>query len=126
MKKFLIVPMVLAMCAVNAFAGAPTCSANSGGYCSYTGAVEKIYVNSGGLILLYFDTSVTNEETSKAGITISNGGAAAYLIDSNPDFSSYFYSTALAAQASGREVTIQMRNTQSGYLKFDRIWLSAP
>lgn len=112
--------------ASNVSAGAPTCSASSGGYCAYTGKVSRIYVNSGNLILLYFDAAVALDVPTVAGYTISNGAAAAYIIDDNPEFAKTFYSTALAAQASGRNVSINMKGVQSGFLKFDRIWLEAP
>jgi len=107
-------------------AGAPTCSANSNGYCVYTGKISRIYVNSDNIILLYFDTPVALDVPTVAGLTITTGSAAAFHMDKNQEFAKAFYSTALAAQASGRKVTIQMRNVQSGYLEFDRIWLSAP
>ncbi len=107
-------------------AGAPTCSASAGGYCVYKGKVDSIYVNASNFILLYFDTPVALDVPNVAGYSITRGEAAAFKIDNNPEFANYFYSTALAAQASGRSVSIQMRGVQSGYLQFDRIWLSAP
>lgn len=103
-------------------AGEPTChSHNSVNYCTYTGSVSKIYANTHGIILMYFDTVLPIE---KSNISITNGAAAAYPVADNPEFANLFYSTALAAQASGRNITIQMRGTESGYLKFDRIWLA--
>jgi hypothetical protein len=59
-------------------------------------------------------------------LTIHNGGAAAFKIDAAPEFAKMFYSTALSAQATNRNVGIQMRGVDSGYLGFDRIWLAAP
>ena len=63
---------------------------------------------------------------SEAGFAIKKRSASAFNVKENPEFAKLFYSTALTAQASGRNVTIQMRGSQSGYLKFDRIWLAAP
>jgi len=110
----------------NVQAATPTCHSTSGGYCQYTGKVERIYINAGNLILIYFENAINISEAETVGLTISNGGAAAYKVSNNPDFAKMFYSTALAAQASGRSVTIQMHGVQSGYLAFDRIWLSMP
>ena len=107
-----------------ALAAKPACYATHGGYCQYDGKVKSIYVNSGNIILLYFDTAIPTGDVSVAGFSITNGGAAAYRMTDNPAFANLFYSTALAAQASGRAVTIQMRGTESGYLQFDRIWLA--
>ena len=119
----ILVAMVMFV-SVSAFAAAPYCSVNSGGYCSYGGKVKNIYVNSGGIILLYFDTPMPESETAKVGYSVSNFGVAGFKISDNPEFAKLFYSTALAAQASGRPVSIQMRGVISGYLKFDRIWLA--
>jgi len=106
------------------FAAAPTCSSTPTPYCQYTGKVQKIYINSSGGILLYFDTRLDKAVAESVGFTPTNTSAAHYLVSTNPDFAKMFYSTALAAQASKRNVTIQMRGTSSGYLKFDRIWLA--
>ncbi|WJG07961.1 hypothetical protein [Aliiglaciecola sp. LCG003] len=43
----------------------------------------------------------------------------------NIEFAKMFYATALAAQASNRDITIQTNGVESGYLKFTRVWLSA-
>jgi hypothetical protein len=125
MNKLLISIFFLVF-SCSSFSVAPSCSSAHGGYCAYVGKVDRIYINSGNLILLYFDTPMSIEIASNAGLTVTNGEAAAYNMSDNLEFAKIFYSTALAAQASGREVNIQMHGTQSGYLKFDRIWLSAP
>jgi len=110
----------------NSHAAAPTCHTTSTGspYCQYTGKVNKIYINSGGLILLYFDSPLNLADAEAVGYSPTSATATVYPLSENPDFAKLFYSTALAAQASGRSVTIQMRGTQHGYLKFDRIWLN--
>lgn len=107
-------------------ASAPTCQLTSTGspYCQYDGKVSRLYINTGGVILLYFDTPLNIENAEAVGYSPTSTAATAFLFSENEDFAKLFYSTALAAQASGRAVTIQMRGTQSGYLKFDRIWLS--
>jgi|GEM_PF-797177 len=124
-KNILLLLCVTLLVSGNAHAAAPSCHSGSGGYCQYTGKVKRLYVNTGNIILLYFEESITPADAAVAGVTITNGGATAFNIATNPEFAKMFYSTALAAQASNRNVTIQMRGNQSGYLKFDRIWLSA-
>jgi len=121
-----IIVGILLLVSSGVFAAAPTCQLSSSGeaYCAYTGKVRQIYINSGGGILFYFDTPFDKAIAESIGFTPSKTNAAYNLVSTNPDFAKMFYSTALAAQASKRNVTIQMRGTLSGYLKFDRIWLA--
>ncbi len=130
MKKILVIASIAmaSLFSKNIMSGQPTCHTHSGGpYCSYVGKVQRIYVNDSNFILIYFDTALPEGETDSVGISgVSQRTATVYRISDNPEFATMFYSTALAAQASGREITIQMRNTLNGYLKFDRIWLAAP
>ena len=124
MKKILSLLSIICTISFPSLAAKPTCSPNYNGYCSYTGTVDRIYINSGNLILIYFDERIEISEASKAGLSITETSAAAYKVNDNPEFAKLFYSTALAAQASKRKVSIQMRSTLNGYLKFDRIWLA--
>jgi len=78
------------------------------------------------MILLYFDAPVDVASANSFGINITNPTAAALPVSENPEFAKMFYSTALAAQASDRSITIQMRKNYGGYLQADRIWLYAP
>ena len=73
---------------------------------------------------MYFDTPMDPANASVAGYSISNGGAALVSIGDSPEFAKLFYSTALAAQASQRKVTVQMHGSLGSYLKIDRIWLA--
>ncbi|WP_444994644.1 hypothetical protein [Aliikangiella sp. IMCC44359] len=125
MKKLVIASVLLSFISGGAFAVAPSCNSGPDGYCQYTGKVKRIYVNANNLIILYFESPVSVETASNAGINITDGSGAAFQINTNPEFAKLFYSTALAAQASGRNVTIQMRGNEGPYLKFDRIWLSS-
>ena len=110
-----------------AYSASPVCHTHSSGnYCSYTGFVKQIYVNTGGVVLLYFDSPVDVGVANSFGMNITNGRATAYGLSDNPEFAKLFYSTALAAQATNRQVTLLMRGNFGAYLKFDRIWLSAP
>lgn len=118
---FLVVPLLTSFAAV---ASAPACYSSYNGYCQYDGKVSRIYVNSGNLILLYFDEAMDPAAGSEANMSLTTGVAAAVRITDNPEFAKLFYSTALAAQASQRNVQIQMRGTISGYMKVDRIWLA--
>ena len=107
-------------------AAAPTCQMTSTGspYCQYTGKVSRIYINSSNLILVYYDTPLNLADAEAVGYSPTSTTAMSYPLAENPDFGKLFYSTALAAKASGKSVTIQMRGTHWGYLKFDRIWLN--
>lgn len=122
--KYLFTLFCFLLVSFSAFSSAPVCSPD--GYCSYTGKVERIYINDGNLMLIYFDAPTSVTEASKAGLNISNVSAAAYSVSTNSEFAKLFYSTALSAQATDRNVSIQMHEVQSGYLKFDRIWLAKP
>ena len=129
MRNILSVAIALAIFGFSSdsMSSQPTCREHSGGnFCQYSGTVREIYVNSGNLILLYFDNGIDVSIPQSYGINATNGGAAAVHISDNSEFAHLFYSTALAAQASGRSVTIQMRGTRSGYLRADRIWLREP
>ncbi|WP_064791904.1 hypothetical protein [Shewanella woodyi] len=122
--KILMLLVVSLLVSFSAQASAPTCHSSHNGYCQYGGKVSRIYVNSGNLILLYFDEAMDPALGSEANMSLNSGVAAAVLITQNPEFAKLFYSTALAAQASQRNVTIQMRGTIGGYMKADRIWLA--
>ena len=123
--KWIVIGGLLAISSP-AFSAAPTCQHSGSGeaYCQYTGKVDRIYINSGNTILIYFDTAMDLEQTESVGFTVTSRNAAAYPAGENQDFARMFYSTALAAQASGRNITIQMRGNLGSYLKFDRIWLA--
>lgn len=124
MKKILLI-IIVSLMSTSALAEKPTCHENNGsGYCQYTGKVERIYVNSGNRILLYFDTPFDEGEWDKAGYSASVRGAATVIVDERPDFAKLLYSTVLAAQSTNRLITVQMRNVDNGYMKIDRIWLS--
>ncbi len=106
-------------------ADTPTCNSHSSGnYCSYTGQVDKLYINASNVILMYFDTPIDTSTASGFGFSINNGSAAALQItESNAEFARTFYSTLLAAKMSSSQISIQMKGVQSGYLQPDRIWL---
>ncbi len=108
-----------------AFANAPACyTYNGNGYCQYDGVISRAYVNSGNLILIYFDSPVTQSSLSAVGITgVSVYDACAYHTVENPEFAKMFFAAALAAQARGATVSIQLWGSVAGYLKCDRIWV---
>lgn len=124
MRLFFVVLSILFLTSsFRVAAEAPGCYSSYGGYCAYRGQVEQIYVNASNLILIYFDASLPAGEDSKASYSVTHGEAAVVSIDEQPEFAKLFYSTALAAQVSGRPVSIQMKGILNGYLKADRIWL---
>jgi len=106
-------------------AGEPTCHTSSAApYCYYLGKVQKLYVNENGVMLLYFDTPMASGAPASVGIGgVSKFVAGAVSYKDKPEFASYFYSMALAAQTTDNDVKIQMRETVGGYLKIDRIWV---
>lgn len=127
MKQLLVIILLLSSwISLSVQASTAFCSSASVNYCQYTGKVSKIYVNSDGVILMYFESPITPSEAQNAGFTIRSGIAAVFQISENVEFAKMFYATALAAQASGRDVIIQMHDVEIGYLKFSRIWLDAP
>lgn len=105
------------------FAAKPVCHGSSGGYCSYKGKVDKVYVNAANDILMYFEQPIALADAEVAGYTITRGAAAIFKITENPDFAKMLYSTILAAKSQDRTVSIQMRGVTNGYLTIDRIWL---
>ena len=120
-KKMIL--LAIALFTFDANTAAPKCYSTSGNYCAYSGYVEQIYINNTNMILLYFDTPMVEGEWENAGFSASSTTAAAINLDENPSFAKLFYSTALSAQATNRQVYIQMRGTVNSYLKIDRIWL---
>lgn len=108
-----------------ASAAAPTCQTYNGlGYCQYTGKVYQAYINSGGAILLYFDTPMAADAPSSVGISgVSVYGAAIFNMSDNPDYGKALYASLLAAQARGSQVSVQLWGTHAGYMKMDRIWV---
>jgi hypothetical protein len=122
LKILLLVTMLFT--GVFANADAPTCHTAHGGYCSYLGQVKSIYVNKSNHILIYFDTVAAAGFADAVATEVTQRSAAILPIDEKPEFAKLFYATALAAQASGRPISMQMRNSLSGYMKIDRIWLA--
>ena len=129
--KYLKLKLLVFICSLSiawimsASAAQPTChSYSSGPYCQYVGKVSKVYVNDGNMILLYFDTPMDASAPANVGMSATRINAAAFLLSDNVDFGKLLYSTLLSAQASNREVTVQMRGDYSGYVVIDRIWLA--
>ncbi len=123
-NKVLLVLVLAASFPSTVFAAKPVCYSSHNGYCSYIGKVSRIYVNASNQILMYFDTPMDDGAWEVAGISAKHKSAAIIDINSKPEFAKLFYSTALAAQASKRNVQIQMRTVLNGYLVIDRIWLN--
>jgi hypothetical protein len=124
MNKYILIVALLFMTNVS-FGAAPSChNHSSGNYCQYNGKVRQIYINASNTIIIYFDTAVDISVPQSFGFNVTTGRAAALKItDSNSIFAHLFYSTALAAKMADKEITMQMKSLEGGYLKFDRIWL---
>lgn len=107
-------------------ADAPYCYNTSSGtpLCQYTGKVRQAYINSGGMILLYFDTALDLSAPSSVGLDgVTNASAAAVFKNDTPDFAKSFYASVLSAQARDATISIQMKSSKYGYLVADRIWI---
>lgn len=129
MKIVILKSLALVLCCLSfgsATAAAPTCAVSNGTpYCQYTGKVKKVYVNSYDEILLYFDTPLDLSLTTAVGLLgIGSSAAAAVRVSADENFSKFFYSTILTAQARGATITVQMRGSVNGYLGIDRIWIN--
>lgn len=124
MKNIWIITVLLFAGAVNA--DSMFCKPqNSSGYCQYNGKVASLYVNKSKHILMYFENPMNDGLPSSAGISgVSEYGAGLVDLGEYPEFGQLFYSTAMAAQAQGKNVKVQMRGTAYGYMKIDRIWLA--
>jgi hypothetical protein len=108
--------------AMTANAVAPSCNSHStGNYISYKGTVKQAYINTSNVVLIYFEDILP--QGGECGFDISNRDAGIFPVDENPTFGYMLYSTALAAVAEGKSVSIQMRGSASGYPKIDRIWI---
>jgi hypothetical protein len=110
-----------------AHAAAPTCHTYSGsGYCQYTGVVQQAYVNSAGLIIIFFDTPFDLSAPASVGIPgVSVSNACAFVIAESPDYAKMLYASALTAQARGTTVSMQLWGTTQGYLRCDRILVNS-
>lgn len=116
--------MFVLMGASLSLADTPTCHIHDDeNYCSYTGYVNRAYVNSSGLFLLYFDSPLDLSVASSVGINATSTQAAAFPVSEGNQFGYMLYSTALSALSEKKRVTVQMRGTHGGYLKIDRIWI---
>ena len=114
---------VVSLVPVFAWAAKPVCYTHNGTpYCKYTGKVAKSYVNSDNNIILYFDTAFgSTSEINIPGVTVTN--ACLVPGSSGMDFAKMFYASMLTAQATGRNVTLQMWGNASGYPRCDRVWV---
>ena len=125
MALSIICGVLITLLASKTYANEPTCHPHSSGpYCQYVGTVKQVYVNVANRILVYFDTPLDLSSPSSVGISgVTRSDATTLIIDANPTFAQYFYSAVLAAQASGKQIRIQMRGANAGYLVVDRIWV---
>lgn len=119
------VSAVLLLTAAESRAGAPTCHAHPGGnFCSYTGTVEKLYVNIANQIIFNFDTPMDPSAPTSVGISgVQYHTAAIFRLADNMEFGKLLYASLLSAQARDTVIQVQMRGTYGGYLIVDRIWL---
>lgn len=124
-----------------------TCPTSSTGiiYCTYSGLVKQVYVNSGRLLLIYPEADLTatvmQSEVEGSGYETYWGvdvsaftafavrAPAKSVETSDPDefhsmtqYASKLYSLMLASKLSGTRVGLQLRGGESGYLEIDRAY----
>lgn len=130
-KWLLLAIFMFAVPATSALAATFDCREHTTGpYCVYIGPVDKLYVNAGELILLYWDESITTthvrNEAESVGIDTQSvlwyqaGGA---LLTRDPNFGNLLYATLLTAKAGGLDIHVQLRPHVGGYLEIDRVWI---
>lgn len=115
------------MASYTADAGTSCFTYNGAGYCQYDGRVSRVYMNSGGLILIYFEQAFDPGQAASVGVTgVSTGSACMYSTTPgfNLDYARMLYSSALSAQARGATVSMQLWGQNSGYMVCDRIWVN--
>jgi hypothetical protein len=124
-RSLAVFSLLAILASTDASADAPTCDTYNGqGYCQYLGRVKELYLNSGGEILMYFDTPMPSTAPTSVGISgVSNHSATIYRLSDSPDYAKAMYASLLATQARGGRVLVQMWGTYAGYMKLDRIWV---
>lgn len=130
--KFIKLNLLLSLLCVIGFAQADvSCDTEK---CSYTGTVKTVYVNAYGQILVYLDKSYPELLTGASALgydAVTSPNALVIRINADDgsldakrsEVAKLFYSTALTAQATGAEVTMQARIGSGGYMMADRVWL---
>jgi hypothetical protein len=93
-------------------------------YCRYKGEIEKIYINSNGLALLFLNKNFNVEDAKKFGYDVTAGNIVAIDLNNETQFSRELFDMATLAFQQDLLVEIHARGTINGYLTVDRIWVN--
>ena len=91
-------------------------------YCKYNGNITKVYLNAQGLVLVYLNADFSTKSAKEYGYNVGSGSIVSLnIIENKADL--HLYQTILFAMDEELAVELHARNTLSGYMKLDRIWL---
>lgn len=90
-------------------------------YCKFVGETTKVYLNSDGLGLVFINGNINIKSASDFGYVISAGNAFAFDIKDNEGQA--MFELAVLAHERGLTIEVHARETNSGYLLADRIWI---
>lgn len=92
-------------------------------YCRYKGQIDKVYINSNGLALVFLNKDFNLEDAKKFGYVVTAGNIVAIDLNSEAPFSRELFDMATLAFQQNLFVEIHARGTTNGYLVVDRIWV---
>lgn len=93
-------------------------------YCRYKGEIDKIYINSNGLALVFLNKHFNVEDAKKFGYDVTAGNIVAIDLNNKTLFSRELFDMATLAFQQDLFVEIHARGTINGYLTVDRIWVN--
>jgi len=93
-------------------------------YCRYKGEIDKIYINSNGLALVFLNKKFNLEDAKEFGYVVSTGNIVAIDLNNQTQFSRELFDMATLALQQDLFVEIHARGTTNGYLVVDRIWVN--
>ena len=93
-------------------------------YCKYKGEIDKVYINNNGLVLVFLNKSFNIGEAKGFGYDIKAGNIVAIDLNKENQFSRELFDMTMLAFQHESAVELHARQTTSGYLVVDRIWVS--
>ena len=90
-------------------------------YCKFVGKTTQVYLNSGGLGLVFIDGNIDTKSASDFGYAISSGSAFAFNIKNS--YGRAMFDMALVARQYNLTIEVHAREVEQGYLLVDRIWV---
>lgn len=93
-------------------------------YCRYKGEIDKIYINSNGLALVFLNKTFNIDDAKKFGYVVTAGNIVAIDLNNETQFSRELFDMATLAFQQDLFVEIHARGTTNGYLVVDRIWVN--